>query len=320
MEVHMKEFDHYSVLLEETISGLKIKKDGIYVDATLGGGGHSAEILKRLDKGFLYAFDQDETAIEASNNRLQKINSQFEIIKSNFVHLREELKKRKVEKIDGIIFDLGVSSPQFDRPERGFSYKYEAKLDMRMDTNQELTAYDIVNTYTFQDLLYIISRYGEENFAKSIARAIEKTREKQKIETTYDLVEVIKRAIPARARREKHPAKRTFQALRIEVNKELDVLPKALEDAIELLNIGGRVCVISFHSLEDKIIKNKYKKYTRQKEYPKGLPIIVEDEITVLKFINKKPIYPSSEELMNNNRSHSAKLRIAEKQREIEED
>ncbi len=309
-------FKHFSVLLKESIDGLNINPDGIYVDCTLGGGGHSSEILKKLKKGFLYAFDQDEQAIEAANKRLEAISNRYEIIKSNFVNLKEELENRSIFRINGIIFDLGVSSPQFDIGERGFSYNFDSRLDMRMDLSQSLSAYEIVNEYSFNDLYYIISRYGEEFYAKGIAREIERTRLKKPIETTFELVEVIKRAVPARARREKHPAKRTFQALRIETNKELVVLPKALEQAINMLEIGGRICVISFHSLEDKLTKDIFKKYSTPPVVPRGLPVLPSNEETVLKIINRKVITASLEELNENNRSHSAKLRIAEKRKE----
>lgn len=312
----MQEFNHYSVLLKESIEGLNIKTNGIYVDATLGGGGHSSEILKKLKTGFLYAFDQDISAVNASCNKLKKINNNFEIINDNFVNLKEQLQVRKVNKIDGIIFDLGVSSPQFDTVERGFSYKYNAKLDMRMNLTQELSAYEVVNNYSFNDLYYIISRYGEERFAKSIARGIEKARIEAKIETTFDLVDIIKKAMPQKAKRDKHPAKRTFQAIRIEVNKELEILPKAFEDAIDLLNIGGRICVITFHSLEDRICAKVLKKHANRLDVPQGLPVIPEEFEPILKMINKKAIKASDSELEENNRSHSAKLRIAEKLKE----
>lgn len=306
-------FQHDSVLLEEAIEGLNIKTDGIYVDCTLGGAGHSSEILQKLTTGFLYAFDQDITAIEASFKRLNQISDRFEIIKSNFVNLKNELNKRNVRKVDGILFDLGVSSPQFDTQERGFSYKYDARLDMRMDLSQSFTAYDIVNTYSFNDLYRIISKYGEERYAKNIAREIEKARKLKPIETTFELVDIIKKAIPLRNQREKHPAKRTFQALRIETNKELEILPKALNDAIDLLNVKGRICVITFHSLEDKITKDIFKKYATINKLPSKLPVLPEKEEPILTLINRKVITPSEEELSRNNRAKSAKLRIAEK-------
>ncbi|QVK17070.1 16S rRNA (cytosine(1402)-N(4))-methyltransferase RsmH [Mycoplasmatota bacterium] len=313
----MQTFHHYSVLLKESIEGLNIHPNGIYVDCTLGGGGHSSEILKQLDKGFLYAFDQDIDAIEAANTRLETISNRYEIIKSNFKHIKTELEKRDVKQVDGIIFDLGVSSPQFDHGERGFSYKHDARLDMRMDVSQTLSAYEIVNDYSFQDLFRIINRYGEEKYAKNIAREIEKTRMKKPIETTLELVDVIKRSVPYKSQREKHPAKRTFQALRIETNKELEILPQTLEDAIDILKIGGRICVITFHSLEDKLTKDIFKKYSTQPEIPRGLPILPQDEEeTVLKLINRKVIIATPSELEENNRSRSAKLRIACKNKE----
>ncbi|ERJ12853.1 16S rRNA (cytosine(1402)-N(4))-methyltransferase RsmH [Haloplasma contractile] len=315
----MSDFNHYSVLLKESIDGLAIKPDGIYVDCTLGGAGHSSEILKQLDTGFLYCFDQDIHAIEAAEERLSKIGSHFEIIRSNFVHLEEELNNRNVSKIDGIIFDLGVSSPQFDNPERGFSYNYDARLDMRMNIDADLSAYEVVNDYSFHDLMKIISRYGEEKFSKRIAREIEKRREIKPIETTFELVDIIKTAIPAPARRKGgHPAKRTFQAIRIEVNKELDVFGDTLKAAIKLLNIDGRISVITFHSLEDRICKRTLKDFSTIKDVPRGLPIIPEEKKPVLELINKKPIMATDDELDENKRSHSAKLRIAKKIKEIE--
>ncbi len=310
-------FHHESVLLKESIEGLNINPNGIYVDCTLGGGGHSSEILKRLDKGFLYCFDQDEEAIIAANTRLKRISRRYEIIQRNFKDLKEELNHRNVCKVNGILFDLGVSSPQFDQGKRGFSYQKEAKLDMRMDVNQSLSAYDIVNHYAFQDLFRIISRYGEERYAKNIARGIEKAREKKAIETTFELVDIIKKSVPAKSLRGKHPAKRTFQALRIETNRELEVLPEALEKAIDLLDVDGRICVISFHSLEDRIVKDIFKKYSKTPDVPRGLPILPKDlERPILKRINRKVIIPSNEELEENNRAHSAKLRIVQKVKE----
>lgn len=310
----METFMHQSVLLEEAIEGLNVKPDGIYIDCTLGGAGHSKEILKRLKTGFLYGFDQDKTAIETSYQRLKEISDRFELINRNFVYLQDEMLKRNVTGVDGILFDLGVSSPQFDQAERGFSYKYDAKLDMRMNQDQTLTAYDIVNNYRFEDLVYIISKYGEERYAKQIARSIERERKKKPIETTLELVEVIKSAVPLKNQREKHPAKRTFQALRIETNKELEVLPQALEQAVTLLKPGGRLCVITFHSIEDKITKDIFKKYSDLPELPRGLPVLPDNlGKPILKIVNKKVITPSEEELAMNKRAHSAKLRIVEK-------
>ena len=305
-------FNHYSVLLHESIENLAIKEDGIYVDCTLGGGGHSSEILKRLKTGHLYSFDQDMFAIENATKRLKEIGDNFTIIKSNFVHLKEELNARGIVKIDGIIFDLGVSSPQFDTPERGFSYNHDAKLDMRMDQEASLSAYEIVNEWEYKDLEFIFRVYSDEKFSKQIARAIERYREKQPIETTFELVEIIKSAIPAPARRKGgHPAKRTFQALRIAVNDELKVFEYALKDAMDMLNVNGRVAVITFHSLEDRICKHMFKKRSESKDIPRGLPIIPEEFQPEFKVITRKPIVANEGELAENNRSHSAKLRVA---------
>lgn len=313
-------FHHVSVLLKETIDGLNIKEDGIYVDCTLGGGGHSQEILKRLTTGHLYCFDQDQHAIEAARQRLAQISDHFTIIYSNFKNLKAELAKHGVEHVDGIVFDLGVSSPQFDDGERGFSYNYDAKLDMRMDQNQKLTAYDIVNFYSYQDIVTILYKFSEEKFAKQIARAIERHREIKPIETTFELVDIIKEAIPAPARRKGgHPAKRTFQALRIAVNDELNVFDIALNDALKILNVHGRIAVITFHSLEDKICKYTFQEVTKQPELPRGMPIVPEYLKPRFQKITKKPIVASDEELLENHRSHSAKLRIIERIYEDEE-
>lgn len=307
-------FHHISVLLKETIEGLNIKEDGIYVDCTLGGGGHSQEILKRLTTGHLYCFDQDQHAIEAAKARLEQISDRFTIIYANFKDLKEELAKRGVEHVDGIVFDLGVSSPQFDDGERGFSYNYDAKLDMRMDQNQSLTAYDIVNFYSYQDIVTILYKYSEEKFAKQIARAIERHRQVKPIETTFELVDIIKEAIPAPARRKGgHPAKRTFQALRIAVNDELNVFDIALNDALRILNVHGRIAVITFHSLEDKICKYTFQEVTKQPELPRGMPIVPEYLKPRFQKITRKPIVASDEELIENHRAHSAKLRIIER-------
>ena len=252
---------HKSVLLEESIDGLNIKENGVYVDCTLGFGGHSSEILKRLKKGLLIAIDQDDMAIKASKERLSKISDNYEIIKCNFVRMKEELLKRGISKVDGILFDLGVSSPQLDIDERGFSYHHDAKLDMRMDQSKEFSAYDVVNTYDYDKLVKIFREYGEEKYAISIAKQIIKYRENKPIETTLELVDIIKSGMPYKAMRDSHPARKVFQAIRIEVNDELNVLEKALEDAISLLNVNGRICVITFHSLEDRIVKNIFRKY-----------------------------------------------------------
>ena len=305
---------HISVLLEECIEGLNIKEDGIYVDATLGGGGHSSEILKRLTTGHLYCFDQDDFAIDKARARLSEIGSNFTIIKSNFVNLKEELAKLNISHIDGIIYDLGVSSFQFDDPERGFSYKYDAYLDMRMDQSASLTAHDIVNTYSLDEISKIISKYGEDPFAYKIAKKIVEARNIKPINTTFELVDVIKSALPQKILNKKgHPAKQTFQALRIAVNDELQVFEKSVLQAIDITNIGGRIVVITFHSLEDRICKHTFKEFSEIK-VPKNLPVVI-NELAPLKLITKSPILPSEEELKFNNRAHSAKLRIAEKQK-----
>lgn len=304
---------HVSVLLEEAIQGLNLKEDGIYVDCTLGYAGHSSEILKRIRRGCLFAFDQDSDAIKYSTEKLSKIGDNFTIIYSNFVNLKEELKKRNVEKVDGILFDLGVSSVQLDEADRGFSYHQDAPLDMRMDKNNPLSAYVVVNTYEEKALSNIFFKYGEEKYSNSIARNIVKYRENKKIETTLELVEIIKNSMPMKAKRDKHPARKVFQAIRIEVNHELDILEKSITDALDILNVGGRVAVITFHSLEDRIIKNIFKEKTYIDEMVKGLPNIPDEYKCNYKLVNNKAIVPSDEELENNNRSRSAKLRIIER-------
>lgn len=308
-------FEHETVLKEETVKGLNVKKDGIYVDCTLGGGGHSERILNELSpQGELVAFDQDEKALTHSRERLSKYSAQVTFIHSNFEFVKSSLESREIDAVDGFVFDLGVSSPQFDEPERGFSYRYDAPLDMRMDQSQELTAYTVVNEWSFQKLQEIFSKYGEEKFAKYIARKIEKKRETAPIATTFELVEVIKDAIPAPARRKGgHPAKRTFQAIRIAVNDELNVFKSALEDAISLLKPGGRIAVITFHSLEDRICKQVFKSKSSQPELPKGMPVVPKGLRPELTLITRKPVTANEQELEENNRSHSAKLRIAEK-------
>lgn len=308
-------FKHYSVLLKEAVDGLNIKEDGIYVDCTLGGAGHSLEILKKLTTGKLYAFDQDIIAIENAKIKLKEYEDKVIFIKSNFENLKEELNNLGITKVDGILYDLGVSSPQLDTPERGFSYNYDTRLDMRMDTDSTFSAYDVVNNYDYHNLVKIFYRYGEEKFSKQIARNIEKYRENKPIETTFELVEIIKNSIPAAARRTGgHPAKRTFQSIRIEVNNELGVFENSLEQAINLLNEGGRISVITFHSLEDRLCKQIFNSYAKEKDIPKNLPIMPTDYKSKLKLITRKPISPSEIELEENNRSRSAKLRIAEAQ------
>ena len=302
---------HKSVLLEESINSLNIKEDGVYVDATLGYGGHSGEILKRLKKGKLFAFDQDEYAINYCKDKF-KDNGNIEIIKSNFSNMLKELNKREITKVDGILFDLGVSSVQLDQDERGFSFHKDAKLDMRMDTSKSFSAYNVVNEYSYNDLVRIFREYGEEKYSTSVANKIVKYRENKPIETTLELVDIIKSGMPMKAMRESHPARRVFQAIRIEVNNELGVLQTALEDAIKLLDIGGRISVITFHSLEDKQVKKTFKKYSEIDEKIKGLPFIPEEYKPILKII-EKGITPSQKELEENNRSRSSRLRVAEK-------
>lgn len=304
---------HVSVLLDETIDSLKIKEDGIYVDGTLGYAGHSSAILKRLKKGKLYAFDQDEDARKFSENRLKEIGGNFEIIPSNFVNLKEELNKRGITKIDGIMFDLGVSSPQLDDAARGFSFHEDARLDMRMDKSQSLSAYEVVNEYSYQKLVDIIKRYGEEKYANSIAKKIDEQRRIKKIETTLELSQIISDAVPFSYKRMTHPARRTFQAIRIEVNKELEILPKTFNDAIDLLDVNGVISVITFHSLEDKICKDVFRQRSQINEVLKKLPVIPEEKQPELKVLKK--IKPSKKEIEENNRSRSATLRVAIKQR-----
>lgn len=309
----MDNYTHYSVLLKESIDMLSIKPDGIYVDCTLGGGGHSLEILKKLTTGHLYAFDQDKYAIEKAQLRLNEYLDKLTIINTNFANILPALNDLGIEHVDGIIYDLGVSSFQFDIPERGFSYRFDGPLDMRMNQDNSLSAYDIINNYSENELKRILYEYGEEKFAPSIARSIVKTRSIKPIETTFELVEVIKKALPAAVlRKPGHPAKQTFQALRIEVNGELDVLKESLEDALKLLNKEGRVVVITFQSLEDRIVKQLFKKYTTL-DIPKGLPYVPDYMKVEYKLVNTKVILPSDNELAENQRSHSAKMRGIEK-------
>jgi len=306
---------HKSVLLNECIDNLNIKDDGIYVDATLGYAGHSSEILKLIPNGHLYGFDQDDFAIMKSDEKLSKISDNYTIIRSNFVNLKNELAKYGVSKIDGILFDLGVSSVQIDVGTRGFSFHKDAKLDMRMDTSNSFSAYNVVNEYDYANLVRVLRDYGEEKYASSIARNIIKTRENKNIETTFELVDIIKQSMPYKAMRDGHPARRSFQAIRIEVNHELDVLDRGLHDAIELLNVGGRVCVISFHSLEDKMVKKIFSSYSELSNDMKKLPFVPEEFLPKYKVISKG-IVASSLELEENSRSHSARLRVIEKIRD----
>lgn len=308
-------FKHITVLLKETVDGLKINPDGVYVDCTLGGAGHSEYLLSQLsENGKLYAFDQDITAINNAKVKLKDYEGKVEFIQSNFKYIKDELHARGVFEVDGILYDLGVSSPQLDTPERGFSYQHDAPLDMRMDQSASISAYDVVNHWSYNDLVKIFFQYGEEKFSKQIARKIEAQRAIKPIETTYELVELIKEGIPAPARRTGgHPAKRVFQAIRIAVNDELKVFEESLQDAISLLKKNGRISVITFHSLEDRICKTVFKKESELPPLPPGLPVIPEEFQPALKLITRKPILPSEEELEANNRARSAKLRIAEK-------
>ncbi len=309
----MEQYTHFSVLLNESIEGLNIKSDKIYVDCTLGGGGHSSEILKRLEKGHLYAFDQDDYAIFRADKRLSEISNNYTIIKDNFCNIKAALNDIGIDKVDGILYDLGVSSFQLDIPERGFSYRFDGPLDMRMDQNNPLTAYNVVNEYSEKELKRILYEFAEEKYAPLIARKIVKERSIKPIETTFELVEIIKKALPAQALRGgSHPAKQTFQALRIEVNHELDILKNSLKDGLEMLNSKGRMVVITFHSLEDRIVKQLFKEMTTL-NLPKGLPFIPEGYEIKYELVNNKIILPSKEELDVNNRSHSAKMRIIEK-------
>ncbi|MBZ5213567.1 16S rRNA (cytosine(1402)-N(4))-methyltransferase RsmH [Bacillus paralicheniformis] len=311
-------FEHTTVLLKETVAGLNVKEDGTYVDCTLGGAGHSEYLLSQLsEKGKLVAFDQDETALRHAKEKLADHEGQVVFIKSNFRYLKDRLNEIGITKVDGVLFDLGVSSPQLDTPERGFSYHHDAPLDMRMDLSAGLSAKEVINEWPYEDLVKIFFKYGEEKFSKQIARKIEKAREQSAIETTGQLVDIIKEAIPAPARRSGgHPAKRIFQAIRIAVNDELRVFEEALLQAIEVLKPGGRVSVITFHSLEDRICKSTFKEMSSPPELPHGLPVIPKEFEPKLKLVNRKPITASEEELEHNNRARSAKLRIAEKARE----
>ena len=308
-------FKHTSVLLYETIEGLNIKPDGIYVDGTLGGGGHSFEIAGRLsEKGRLIGIDQDEAAITAAGERLKKFEDKVIIVRSNYRNTKSVLSSMGIQKIDGMMLDLGVSSYQLDNEERGFSYRYDTALDMRMDLRQSLTAKDIVNGYGEMELFHIIRDYGEGKFAKNIAKHIVRARQEKPIETTGELNEIIKAAIPAKMRAEGgHPSKRTFQAIRIECNRELEVLRESLEELIDLLNPGGRLCIITFHSLEDRIVKTAFKKAENPCTCPPSFPVCVCGRTSRGKVITGKPILPGAEEMDENPRSKSAKLRIFEK-------
>lgn len=313
----MTEFEHVTVLLNEAVDNLNIKADGIYVDCTLGGGGHSRKILEQLGpNGHLYAFDQDQTALDYNQENLRDwlVAKKLTLIKSNFQQLKQKLAEHGISHVDGVLYDLGVSSPQFDVAERGFSYRQDAILDMRMDQSQALTARKIVNEWSYGELVRIFTRYGEEKFAKSIARQIERKRQEKEIQTTGQLVELIKAGIPAKARRKGgHPAKKVFQALRIAVNNELGVLEDSLGQALSLLNPHGRISVITFQSLEDRLVKTMFKEKTSLPELPRGLPVIPSELELEYRLVNRKPITPSQAELEANHRAHSAKLRVIEK-------
>ena len=306
---------HYSVMLKEAINSLNLKEDGTYVDATLGYAGHSSVILSRIKRGFLFAFDQDIDAISFSSEKLKEIGSNFSIIKSNFLFMKEKLNELNVFQVDGILFDLGVSSPQLDTASRGFSYLKEGRLDMRMDKDNPFSAYDLVNTYSEKDLARIIFSYGEEKYAKSIARNIIKKREEKPIETTLELVNIIKHSMPYKDTIEKNPARRTFQAIRIEVNHELEILDESIRNALSLIKVGGRVSVITFHSLEDKIVKNIFKEVSSVDKVVQGLPEVPDEYLPKFKIINEV-ILPSYDELEENHRSRSSRLRVIERIRE----
>ncbi len=307
---------HKSVLIEEAITGLNIISDGVYVDCTLGRAGHALKIANKLNEnGKLIGFDQDIDAIQESATKLKLF--QPLLIHANFRHLKKELLHYEINNVDGFLFDFGVSSPQLDESERGFSYQQNARLDMRMDRNNPLSAYEVINDWPYEKLVKIFTTYGEERFSKQIARRIGKRRKEAKIETTFELVDIIKNAIPAPVRRKGgHPAKRTFQAIRIAVNDELNAINEALHQAAELCTIGGRIVVITFHSLEDRLCKTVFNRWTREKETPRGLPVIPEENKSPFKLITKKPIVPLDEEITQNRRARSSKLRIVEKVKE----
>ncbi len=313
----MATFKHVTVLLQEAVAGLNVQPAGTYVDGTLGGGGHTSAILSQLTTGHLYSFDQDETAIDYNRDRLKDALAagKLTLIEDNFRHLQKDLAAQGVHKVDGVLYDLGVSSPQFDDAQRGFSYQLDAPLDMRMNQGQSLSAMEVVNEWPYERLVRILYRYGEERFAKQIARKIEQRRQREPIRTTFELVDVIKEAIPAAARRHGgHPAKKSFQAIRIAVNDELGALEESLEQALAMLAVGGRISVITFQSLEDRLVKTMFKeKSSISDDLPQGLPVIPEGMSPDFKLINRKPILPGTQELAENHRAHSAKLRIIEK-------
>lgn len=307
-------FHHVSVLLRETVDKLDIKPDGTYVDCTLGGAGHSLYLVQQLnEEGHLIAIDQDETAIQHAKNILKDHIHKVTFVQDNFRNLEHILESLDISKVDGVLYDLGVSSPQLDTPERGFSYHYDAKLDMRMDQTQSLSAYEVINEWPYEQLVKTFFRYGEEKFSKQIARKIEARRENAPIETTFELVDLIKEGIPAAKRRKGgHPAKRVFQAVRIAVNDELGAFEESIEAAIQHVKVGGRISVITFHSLEDRLCKQVFQEYEKGPDVPRGLPVVPEEYQPKLKRVNRKPIISDDEELEENNRARSAKLRVAE--------
>ncbi|MCM1193193.1 MAG: 16S rRNA (cytosine(1402)-N(4))-methyltransferase RsmH [Butyrivibrio sp.] len=306
------EFKHYSVLLAETIEQLHVKPDGIYVDGTLGGGGHAFQVCSRLTTGRFYGIDRDDAAIGAASERLEPFGDRVTVLRDNYCNMRRALAAEGVEKVDGIVLDLGVSSYQLDTEERGFSYRYDAPLDMRMDRRQTLTAGDIVNDYSENELYRVIRDYGEDKFAKNIAKHIVRARADKPIETTYELNEIIRAAIPAKMRQKGHPSKQTFQAIRIECNRELEVLKDSLDDFIEMLNPGGRLCVITFHSLEDRIVKTIFRKNENPCICPPDFPVCVCGRVSKGRVVTRKAILPSEQEIAENSRSQSAKLRVFE--------
>ena len=309
------EFVHKSVLLNETIDGLNIQPDGIYVDGTLGGGGHAYEVCRRLgDKGSIVGIDQDAAAIEAAGNRLKDFGEKVTIVRSNYCDMKSKLHELGIDKVDGIVLDLGVSSYQLDTAERGFSYREDAPLDMRMDTRQKMTARDIVNDYEEMELYRVIRDYGEDKFAKNIAKHLVAARKVKPIATTGELTEIIRASIPMKYQKKSgHPAKRTFQAIRIELNRELEVLKDSLDDMIDLLNPGGRLCIITFHSLEDRIVKSAFRKNENPCTCPSDFPVCVCGKVSKGSILTRKPILPSEEEMEENSRAKSAKLRIFER-------
>lgn len=311
------EFSHYSVLLEETVRQLQVRPEGIYVDGTLGGGGHAFEVCRRLEGGHFYGIDQDGEAVRAAGERLAPFGNRVTIFRDNYCNARARLQGEGVDRVDGILLDLGVSSYQFDNGERGFSYRYDAPLDMRMDQRQNLTAGTIVNRYPESELYYIIRDYGEERFAKNIAKFIAQARSRKPIETTFELNEIIRAAIPAKMRQDGHPSRKTYQALRIECNRELEVLKNTLDDFIDLLNPGGRLCVITFHSLEDRIVKNIFRKNESPCTCPPEFPVCVCGKASKGTIVTRKPIIPGEEELAVNSRSRSAKLRVFQREAEV---